>query len=107
EELDEQYDYALFRGDRYSFRFTDTFGYNYMLERYDYLGDGLYYLSFASNDSHWPGHPENLNGILKDFCRLLVKRSDSKWGFTVVAKLKDGEDRLLPEDFPLPKIAVG
>lgn len=55
-------------------------------------------------DDRWMSGAEiSKKGIIADDYRLIVKRSDSEWGFTVLSKLKDGNETILPDDFPPPK----
>ena len=75
----------------------------YFLSAYEYLGDDTFYLSFAADD-RWMGNGSfSATGIIFDYCRLIVKRSGSEWGFTVLSKLKDADQTVLPDDFPPPK----
>ena len=76
------------------------------LRAYEYLGDGIFYLSFDGDDSNVADAPQDKKGSMPDYCRLLVVWSDSPWGFTILAKLKEGDKTLLPEDFPLPLYAA-
>lgn len=75
----------------------------YLLSAYQYLGDDTFYLSFAVDD-RWMGNGSfSASGIILDDCRLVVKRSNSEWGFTVLSKLKVGDQTILPDDFPQPR----
>lgn|GEM_PF-4093498 len=84
----------------------DSISYELHLGAYQYLGDGIFYLSFDGDDSYMPGPEEAHMGIIPDHYRLLAVRSDSAWGFTVKANLKRGEESLLSADFPLPLYAA-
>ena len=75
----------------------------YLLSAYQYLGDNTFYLSFAVDD-RWMGNGSfSATGVILDDCRLVVKRSNSEWGFTVLSKLKSGDQIILPDDFPQPR----
>lgn len=75
------------------------------LRAYQYLGDGLFYVSLDADDKGTVD-PGDEQGNKPDYCRLLVVRSQSAWGFTVRAKLKEGNQSLLHADFPLPLYAA-
>ena len=78
----------------------------YSLNTYEYLGDDTFYLSFAADD-RWMGNGSfSAMGLILDYCRLIVKRSDSEWGFTVLSKLKGRTVSILPDDFPPPKYPI-
>lgn len=78
----------------------------FYLSAYQYLGDDMFYLSFDADDRWMAGYSWNLKGIVSDYCRLVVKRSDSEWGFTVVSKLMSQGWSILPRDFPPPKHSI-
>lgn len=89
---------------------SDLIYHELLVSGYRYLGgDGLYYVVLDGDDSGLPGPEEGLIGIIPNFMHLIVRRSDSKWGFTVVAKLHDAykdttllkEGRTVPEDMTL------
>ncbi len=75
----------------------------YYLSAYQYVGNDTFYLSFDVDDRWMSGAEISKKGIIADDYRLIVKRSDSEWGFTVLSKLKDGNETILPDDFPPPK----
>lgn len=74
----------------------------YTLGAYQYLGDDMFYVSFDADDTYLAGPEDEKKGVVPDAYRLLVKRSDSQWGFTVLSKFKDMFSSILPEDFPSP-----
>ncbi|HWR24146.1 MAG TPA: hypothetical protein VN366_11790 [Feifaniaceae bacterium] len=78
----------------------------YYLSASQYLGDDIFYLSFDVDDRWTAGAESSKKGIVADDCRMLVKRSDFEWGFTVLSKLKDGDETILPDDFPPPKYSI-
>ena len=85
----------------------DTYDCRVYLTHYQYLGDDLFYLAFKASDDNLPGPESSHYGITYDQRRLLVKRSQSEWGFTICAILSmAGEEPLLPPDFPLPSEKV-
>ncbi len=94
------------RDGKYYIQQGDYISMAYSLRAYQYLGDGVFYLSFDADDRKLPGGDENRIGHVPDYCRLLVVRSDSAWGFTVLAEPKGGSGSLLPDDFPLPLYAA-
>lgn len=94
------------RGGKYYIKQGDYISMAYSLRAYQYLGDGVFYLSFDADDRNLPGGGENRIGHVPDYCRMLVVRSDSAWGFTVLAEPKGGNNSLLPADFPLPLYAA-
>lgn len=98
--------YIVFRDGKYYIRQGDYEALDFRLRAYQPLGDGIFYLSFDADDSWMSGPSEDKKGNMLDYCRLLVVRSDSAWEFTVMAKLKEGDDSLLPDDFPLPLYAA-
>ena len=84
---------------------TDCIFHDLLVSGYRYLGDGLYYVVLDGDDTSLPGPDEGRTGIIPDFMHLVVKRSASMWGFTVVAKLHDAyeDTSLLKESWPLPE----
>lgn len=84
---------------------TDLVYHDLLVSGYRYLGDDLYYVVLDGDDTSLPGPDEGRTGIIQDFMHLVIRRSDSKWGFTVVAKLHDAyEDTpLLKESWTLPE----
>ncbi len=84
---------------------SDYIFHDLLVSGYRYLGDGLYYVVLDGDDSGLPGAEEGRAGIIPDFMHLVVKRSHSMWGFTVVAKLHDAFDdhSLLKENWTLPE----
>lgn len=78
----------------------------YYLSASQYLGEDIFYLSFDVDDRWTAGAESDKKGIVADDCRMLVKRSGSELGFTVLSKLKDGAESILPEDFPPPEYSI-
>lgn len=91
-----------FQNNEFVIPFADIIMHNLYVSGYRYLGDGLYYIVFDGDDSWLPGPPEESEGIIPDFMRLIVKKSDCPWGFTVVAKLKGFWGQPQKEDWVLP-----
>lgn len=96
----------VFRDGKYYIRQGDYEALYFRLRAYQPLGDGIYYVSFDGDDSYMAGPPEANKGNMPDYYRLLVARSDSAFGFTILAKLKAGDNSLLPAGFPLPLYAA-
>ena len=94
-----------FRDGMFEVGLSDLIFHDLLVSGYRYLGDGLYYVVLDGDDSGLPGPEEGRTGIIPDFMHLVVKRSKSMWGFTVVAKLHDAyEDySLLKESWTLPE----
>ncbi len=72
---------------------------DFLVSGYRYLGDGLFYVDFDWDVSTTPGADED-HGIRWDMRRLVVRRSSSAWGFTVVSKLEDENG-----EFTLPDVS--
>lgn len=67
-----------------------------LVSAYRYLGDGLFDVTFDGDDYGTPDPEESHIGIVPDSMRLIVRRSDSAWSFTVVAKLSGLYGEALP-----------
>ncbi len=69
-----------------------------LVSAYRYLGDGLFDVTFDGDDYGTPDPEESHIGIVPDSMRLIVRRSDSAWGFTVVAKVSGVYAEALPSE---------
>lgn len=67
-----------------------------LVHAYRYLGDGLFDVTFDADDYGTPDPEESHTGIVPGSMRLIVRRSDSAWGFTAVAKLSGLYGEALP-----------
>ncbi|MCE5234901.1 MAG: hypothetical protein ABFC62_05405 [Clostridiaceae bacterium] len=100
---DEGYGDTICKDGVYYIYWGDLEHWPFSLGAYRYLGEDIFYLSFDVDDTHMAGPENEKVGIIEDYCRLLVERSDSEWGFTVLSKLKERDYSILPDDFPLPR----
>ncbi len=103
---DPEDEYVVCKDGVYYIWATDNECPDFYLSAYQYLGDDTFYLSFDVDDRWMTGASIRKKGIVADDCRMLVKRTNSEWGFTVVSKLKDEDWTILPDDFPLPQYST-
>jgi hypothetical protein len=76
---------------------------DYLVSGYRYIGDGLFYVIYDGDDYATPDPDEDHRGISPDEKQMIVRRSSSAWGFIVISKLKEGDSRIMPEEFECPE----
>jgi len=94
-------DVKLLDGDYYCLVEAD-YEYAYLpVDSYRYLGDDLFYVVLNGDFTELPGSEDRDILIVDDYTHVLVEKTGTKFGFTVLSKLKV-EDELLRENIILP-----
>ncbi|MDR1619384.1 MAG: hypothetical protein LBS18_01780 [Clostridiales bacterium] len=70
---------------------------NMIVTDYAYMQNDIYYVVVCADFSASNG------AMLMDYMRLLVRRSDSAWGFMLLSKLKENTDTALVETWRMPQ----
>lgn len=101
-------DYENFTGDLrcehgvYEIMQGDYMAATHLVSYYRYLGEDIFLVLFDADNSGLPGPYEAYTGIIPDAARMLVKRTDSPWGFTIIANLHSMWGRNADVEYTLP-----
>jgi hypothetical protein len=85
---------------------TDYWGRERFVSGYKDLGEGLFYVILNADDSALPDSDADKIGSVSQDTHLVIVRSDSAFGFTVIAKLSQDNQSILKEDWQLPNNMV-